>query len=70
MWCAPILDGYIPVTIAALLGEHTPETEYTLLYRTPSFANRLKLGVSIVESPKGGIYGPKSSATNQTIFGL
>ena len=40
----------MPVTIDALLGEHTPETEYTLVYLTPSSAKRLRFGVLIVES--------------------
>ena len=60
----------MPVTIEALLGEHTPETEYTLVYLTPSSAKRVRFGVLIVESPNGGIYKPKSSATSQTILNL
>jgi hypothetical protein len=48
-------DGYIPVAIAALLGAHTPDTEYTFVNRTPSAARRLRFGVSTVESPKEGI---------------
>ena len=60
----------MPVTIDALLGEHTPDTEYTLVYLTPSSAKRDRFGVLIVESPNGGIYKPKSSATSQTILNL
>jgi hypothetical protein len=40
-----MLEGYIPVAIAALLGAQTPEGEYIFGYITPSAANRLKLGV-------------------------
>tara|TARA_R110002072_G_scaffold133661_1_gene274207 strand:+ start:1682 stop:1843 length:162 start_codon:yes stop_codon:yes gene_type:complete len=52
---APILEGYIPIIRAALLGAHTPDVEYKFGYTTPSAAKRLKLGVTIVESPKEGI---------------
>jgi len=62
--------GYIPVAKAALLGEHTPDTENTLVKRTPSDAKRLMLGVIMVESPNEGITGLMSSATSQTIFGI
>lgn len=58
MWFAPMLEGYMPVAIAARLGAQTPEVEYKLGYITPSSANLVKWGVTTVESPKGGIYAP------------
>ena len=45
IWFAPILDGYIPVDIAARLGAQTPDVEKKLGYRTASVASLLRLGV-------------------------
>ena len=45
----------MPSAIAALLGAQTPDGEKTWVYRTPSAASRLRVGVAMVESPKDGI---------------
>jgi len=70
MWFAPMLEGYIPVTMAARLGAQTPEGEKTFGYRMPSFAKRLRFGVRTVLSPKEGRYCPMSSVTNHNILGF
>jgi hypothetical protein len=62
--------GYIPIESAALLGAHTPDGLKQFGYRTPSAANLLNTGVVIVESPKGGITGLRSSVTSHNILGL
>lgn len=59
----------MPVAIAARLGAHTPDGEKTLGKIMPSAASRLRLGVSIVESPKGGIQALMSSVTSHNILG-
>ncbi len=69
MWCPPVLMGYIPVAIAWRLGAHTPATLKVFGKRTPRAANRLRLGVWMVESPKAAMSGLMSSQTIQRMFG-
>jgi hypothetical protein len=66
----PIELGYIPVMIEERLGAHTPYTENMRVNRTPSAANKLMLGVLIVESPYGGRRGLMSSQVIQIILGF
>jgi hypothetical protein len=66
----PIELGYMPVMIEERLGAHTPYTENMRVNRTPSAANKLILGVLIVESPYGGRKGLMSSQVIQIILGF
>ena len=65
-----MLEGYIPVAMAARLGAQTPEGEKTFGYRMPSLAKRLRFGVRTVLSPNEGRYCPMSSVTNHNILGF